>query len=65
MSSFVDSASIMSIADNIDRIRERMVAAAQHAGRDANTITLMAVSKTFPVEAIREAYATWATHAGT
>jgi len=47
----------MSIADNIDRIRERMVAAAQHAGRDANTITLMAVSKTFPVEAIREAYA--------
>ncbi len=47
----------MSIADNIARIRERMLAAAQRAGRDANAITLMAVSKTFPVQAIRDAYA--------
>jgi len=44
------------IADNISRIRERVQAAARRAGRDLNEITLMAVSKTFPASAIREAY---------
>ena len=47
----------MSIAENIARIRERIEAAAQRAGRDPNTIALMAVSKTHPAESIREAYA--------
>jgi len=47
----------MSIAENIASIRERIGAAAQRAGRDPADITLMAVSKTFPAEAIREAYA--------
>jgi pyridoxal phosphate enzyme (YggS family) len=50
-------ASVMSIAENIARIRERIAAAAQRAGRDADAITLMAVSKTFPVPALRDAYA--------
>jgi pyridoxal phosphate enzyme (YggS family) len=45
------------IADNIARIRERMHQAAARAGRDPNHITVMAVSKTFPAESIREAYA--------
>ena len=45
------------IADNIARIRERMRQAAARAGRDPNHITVMAVSKTFPAESIREAYA--------
>jgi pyridoxal phosphate enzyme (YggS family) len=49
----------VSIAENVQRIRERIHAAAACAGRDANAITLMAVSKTFPASAIREAY-----HAG-
>lgn len=47
----------MTIASNIKGTRERILAAAVRAGRDANEITLMAVSKTFPAEAIREAYA--------
>ena len=46
----------MSIADNIAAIRARIARAAEHAGREASAITLMAVSKTFPAQAIREAY---------
>ena len=38
-------------------MRERIAAAGHRAGRDALAITLMAVSKTFPAESIREAYA--------
>src|SRR5271157_5141596 len=47
----------MSIAENIARVRERIAAAAGRANRNPNDITLMAVSKTFPAERIREAYA--------
>src|SRR5271163_2908956 len=47
----------MSIAENIVRVRERIVAAARRAGRNPDDITLMGVSKTFAVERIREAYA--------
>ena len=47
----------MSIAENIARVRERIAAAARQAGRNPDEITLMGVSKTFPVERIREAYA--------
>jgi PLP dependent protein len=47
---------ISSIAANLARVRERMARAAERAGRRANDITLVAVSKTFPVEAIRAAY---------
>src|SRR5271163_2928199 len=46
----------MSIAENIVRVRERIAAAARRAGRNPDDITLMGVSKTFPVERIREAY---------
>ena len=47
----------MSIAENIARVQERIAAAAQRAGRSPADITLMGVSKTFPAERIREAYA--------
>ena len=47
----------MSIAENIARVRERIAAAARRAGRNADEITLMGVSKTFPAASIREAYA--------
>jgi PLP dependent protein len=47
----------MSVSENIERIRERMESAARRVGRDPNEITLMAVSKTFPPEKIREAHA--------
>jgi hypothetical protein len=47
----------MSIAENIAGIRERIAQAARRAGRNADEIALMAVSKTFPPERIREAHA--------
>lgn len=45
------------IADNIASVAARIRAAAQAAGRDASGIHLLAVSKTKPAEAIREAHA--------
>ena len=47
----------MSIAENIAQARECIAAAARRAARNPEEITLMGVSKTFPVERIREAYA--------
>jgi hypothetical protein len=47
----------MPVAENIARIREQIQSAAQRAGRTASEVTLMAVSKTFPAESVREAYA--------
>ena len=46
----------MSLADRLNEIRARVAAAARSAGRDPSSITLVAVSKTFPIEAVREAY---------
>jgi len=46
----------MSIVENLARVRERIAAAARRAGRNPEEITLMGVSKTFPVERIREAH---------
>jgi PLP dependent protein len=47
----------MSIVENVAQVREHIAGAARRAGRTPNEITLMGVSKTFPVERIREAYA--------
>ena len=44
------------IATNLQAVHHTIVEAAQQAGRDPATITLIAVSKTFPTEAVREAY---------
>ncbi len=46
-----------SVAENLSRIKERIAAAAQRANRKPADITLIVVSKTFPAERIREAYA--------
>jgi pyridoxal phosphate enzyme (YggS family) len=54
--SFVVSV-FMTIAENILRVRERVAAAARRSGRKPEEITLMAVSKTFPPESIRQSYA--------
>jgi pyridoxal phosphate enzyme, YggS family len=48
--------SSLSIAENILQVQERIATAARRAGRKADEITLMGVSKTFPAEAIRKAY---------
>jgi pyridoxal phosphate enzyme (YggS family) len=53
-----DLLSCMSIAENVAEVRQRIAAAAHRAGRDPKEITLMAVSKTFPAQSIREAYGT-------
>ena len=45
-----------SIAANLAHVRERIARAADRAGRRANEIALVAVSKTFPAEAIRVAH---------
>ena len=45
------------IAENLAEIRARIAAAAVRVGRDPSEITLVAVSKTHPETAIREAYA--------
>jgi pyridoxal phosphate enzyme (YggS family) len=48
---------IVSIADNLARVRQRIADAARRAGRPPEEIALMAVTKTFPSEIIREAHA--------
>ncbi|WP_085646971.1 MULTISPECIES: YggS family pyridoxal phosphate-dependent enzyme [unclassified Pseudomonas] len=45
------------IADNIQLVSSRIQAAVKAAGRDENSVQLLAVSKTKPAEALREAYA--------
>jgi len=45
------------IADRLAAVRERIARAAARAGRAAGEITLVAVSKTHPPEAVREAFA--------
>ncbi len=46
----------MSIADNLKRVRDRIADAAETSGRSADEVALVAVSKTWPVGPIREAY---------
>ena len=45
------------IADNIGLVTERIRAAAQAVQRDESSVHLLAVSKTKPAQAVREAYA--------
>ena len=47
----------MTIAENIARVREQIAEACARAGRIADSVTLMGVSKTHGVEAIAESYA--------
>jgi pyridoxal phosphate enzyme (YggS family) len=47
----------MSVAENVNTIRERITRAAARVGRTADSITLMAVSKTVEPARIKEAYA--------
>jgi PLP dependent protein len=46
-----------SIGSNLQEVKERITRACQAAGRDENSVTLLAVSKTFGPEAVREAHA--------
>jgi pyridoxal phosphate enzyme (YggS family) len=53
-----------SVRENLLRIQERIATAAARAGRKAEEITLIAVSKTHPASAIREAYDAGIRHFG-
>ena len=46
-----------SIADRLTEVRSRIAAAARSAGRDPSSVRLIAVSKTFSLDLVREAYA--------
>jgi PLP dependent protein len=59
-----EAVAISNIATNLERVRERIARAAERAGRRADEITLVAVSKTFPAEAIRAAYGAGLRHFG-
>lgn len=47
----------MGLAERWETVRERMTLAAQRAGRKPEEITMLAVTKVFPVEVLLEAYA--------
>jgi len=53
-----------SVRENLLRIQERIASAAARARRRAEEITLIAVSKTHPASAIREAYEAGVRHFG-
>ena len=44
------------VTDNLKKVIERMENAAKRAGRNPEDITLIAVSKTKPVELIKQVY---------
>ena len=44
------------IRDNLQQVTSRIVTACTAAGRDPASVRLLAVSKTFPAEAVRDAY---------
>jgi pyridoxal phosphate enzyme (YggS family) len=48
---------LSSISSRLSKIRTRIGEAAARAGRSPTDIRLIAVSKTFPIEAVRDAYA--------
>ena len=52
------------IADNLARLQERIAAAALRAGRSADEVTLIGVSKTHPADKIREAFEAGLRHFG-
>ena len=53
---FLTNGIMTTIASNLQAVRDAIVAAAAGAGRQANEISLLAVSKTFAPDALREAY---------
>lgn len=52
------------IAERLDRVRERIEQACRRAGRAADDVTLVGVTKTFPLEAAQAAYDAGLRHFG-
>lgn len=59
-----ESATDLILARNLDEVRRRVAAAATRAGRDADAVTIIAVSKTVPAERVRAAIAAGASDLG-
>jgi len=55
---------VAAVAARVARVRERIAAAADRAGRDPAEVTIVAVAKLHPVEAIRAAVAAGVTDVG-
>ena len=53
-----------SIGSNLQEVKGRIARACREAGRDENSVTLLAVSKTFGGDAVREAHAAGQRHFG-
>ena len=47
----------MSVAENIERVNQRIRRACERSGRAVEEVRLIAVSKTMPAESVRQAYA--------
>lgn len=56
--------SVEQLADNITHVRDAIAQAAERAARDPREITLVAVSKTMPLDLVRMAYNLGVTHFG-
>ena len=56
MSNFIAEHTVGDIAQNLSQVRERMERAAARVGRDPSGIRLIAVTKTVPIERIKEAH---------
>jgi hypothetical protein len=52
------------VAENIQALHDRIAQAAGRASRDANDVLLLAITKTFPAEVVREAYDAGLRHFG-
>ena len=55
---------LIGIEHNLQMVQQRISHAAERAGRDPREITLVAVSKTFPIEAVHAAHALGIRHFG-
>ena len=47
----------MSVAENVERVQQRIRRACDRSGRSVEDVRLIAVSKTMPAESVRQAYA--------
>ena len=54
----------MTVRENLGRVKERLEAAARRARREPDEVTLIGITKTMPVEKVREAVAAGLTHLG-
>ena len=46
----------MELAERLNQVRQRIASACERAGRDPSSVSLLAVTKTHPPEAVREAF---------